>query len=75
MKCEQELFDNEEEGLSAFNNTYSEDGKLSLEILKAIYHCDFKKVKKIKLDTGPREYIWDLLIEIDKRFEDFFYAN
>ena len=26
-KCEQELFDNEEEGLSAFNNTYSEDGK------------------------------------------------
>ena len=77
-ECEQDLFDNFEEEkrtLEAFNYTYSKDGKKSFKILKAIYHSDFKKAKKYYrcLDTGPREYVQEILTNIDIRFEDFLF--
>ena len=76
-ECEQDLFDDddEEDILSVFNITYSEDSKVSLEVLKAIYDCDFKNAMKIlkSLDTGPREWVIEILIDIDKRFEEFIF--
>jgi len=60
--------------IDAFNNTYSQDGKNSLDILKAIYYGKFEKARGImdSMDTSPREDIFCTLVDIDKRFDSLF---